>query len=415
MTQMIFGCIAACILAIFFAITDAERTNPCSGTQYWVENSDGSTLCEDCPSCLPGQGLSEECGQPINSSAFVTCEPCQPKFSFSSKHDTSMCAFCSSCAEDQVVLRNCTPEWDIKCAKRCTSVDRYYNHAMGECLPCSKCCGDNQDLVEVECQEKRGPGSNMICSFDTSVNRCGEVTNLRTLHKLTAVAKELTASPDNYTSSSQGPKSDQTEPPTKSNNLSQRKEQDFWTAAIIPVVILALMAICGCAYIYKTGRANGCVWSHSDAERGSAGALDADGAKETQLSKIKILPTSLEPLLKEDGSEILICSCQMDTKKDSKPLSSLLEKESDLQKICECLDTPMPGAFNYRVVALNYGSNHYQITSVFEKHLGGPSRALIEFLNANKPDLTVAEFASAVRTKAKRNDVVKLLEKYDLE
>lgn len=129
--------------------------------------------------------------------------------------------------------------------------------------------------MEVECQEKRGPGSNMICSFDTSVNRCGEVTNLRTLHKLTAVAKELTASPDNYTSSSQGPKRDQTEPPTKSNNLSQRKEQDFWTAAIIPVVILALMAICGCAYIYKTGRANGCVWSHSDAERGSAGALDA--------------------------------------------------------------------------------------------------------------------------------------------
>ena len=109
-----------------------QRTNPCSGTQYWVENSDGSTLCEDCPSCLPGQGLSEECGQPINSSAFVTCEPCQPKFSFSSKYDTSMCAFCSSCAEDQVVLRNCTPEWDIKCAKRCTSVDRY-----AHVLPCN--------------------------------------------------------------------------------------------------------------------------------------------------------------------------------------------------------------------------------------------------------------------------------------
>ena len=151
---------------------------------------------------------------------------------------------------------------------------RYYNDAKGECLPCSKCCGDDQDLVEDECQEKLGSGSNMICSFDTSVNRCGKVTNLRALHKLTAVAKESTASPDNYTSPSQGPKSDQTEPPTESNNLSQRKEQDFWTAAMIPVVILALMAICGCAYIYKTGHANSCVWCHSDAERGS-GALDA--------------------------------------------------------------------------------------------------------------------------------------------
>lgn len=100
---------------------------------------------------------------------------------------------------------------------------------------------------------------------------------------------------------------------------------------------------------------------------------------------------------------------------DSKLLSSLLEKESDLQKICECLDTPMPGVGNYRVVALYYGSDHCQIISVFEKHLGGPSRALIEFLKARIPDLTVAEFASVVRKKANRNDVFKLLEEYDLE
>ena len=75
----------------------------------------------------------------------------------------------------------------------------------------------------------------------------------------------------------------------------------------------------------------------------------------------------------------------------------------------------MPGVGNYRVVALYYGSNHCQITSVFEKHWGGPSRALIEFLKAKEPELTVAEFASAVRKKANRNDVVKLLEEYDLE
>jgi len=109
---------------MFFLIF-LQRTNPCSETQYWIEYLDGSTLCEDCPSCLPGQGLSEQCGQLIKSSAFVTCQPCQPKFSFSSKDDTSMCARCSSCAVDQVVLRNCTPEWDIKCAERCSSMDRY--------------------------------------------------------------------------------------------------------------------------------------------------------------------------------------------------------------------------------------------------------------------------------------------------
>ena len=100
---------------------------------------------------------------------------------------------------------------------------------------------------------------------------------------------------------------------------------------------------------------------------------------------------------------------------ESKPLSSLLEKESDLQKICEWLDTPMPGVGHYRAVALYYGSNHYQIASVFEKHWGGPSRALIEHLTAQKPNLTVAEFSFVVGKIANRNDVVKLLEEYDLK
>lgn len=146
---------------------------------------------------------------------------------------------------------------------------RYYNDAKGECLPCSKCCGDDHDLVEVECQEKMGPGSNMICSFDTSVNRCGKATNLSSQYKHAAIAMKITATPDNnYTSPSQGSKSEQTE----SNNWSQRKDQDFWTAASIPVVILALMVICGCVYIYKTGHPNG--WCRGDPEMGS-GVLDA--------------------------------------------------------------------------------------------------------------------------------------------
>ena len=146
---------------------------------------------------------------------------------------------------------------------------RYYNDAKGECLPCSKCCGDDHDLVELECQEKLGPGSDMICSFDTSVNRCGKATNLGSQHKHTTIAMKITATPDN-TSPSQGSKSEQTE----SGNLSQRKDRDFWTAAIIPAVILALMVICCCVYTYKTWHPNG--WCRGDPEMGSgAHALDA--------------------------------------------------------------------------------------------------------------------------------------------
>ena len=100
---------------------------------------------------------------------------------------------------------------------------------------------------------------------------------------------------------------------------------------------------------------------------------------------------------------------------DSKLLSSLLERESDLQKICNCLDADLPGVGHYRAVAQYYGFDYYEIVSVFEKQRGGPSRALIESLQAREPELTVREFASVVSEKANRIDVFNLLEEYDLK
>lgn len=118
-----------CIFSLF------KPGNTCNPeTQFWVEHEDGSTSCEDCPSCPPGQTLSIECGKQILSSAMIKCEPCKPGMSFSSKHGTSVCTPCSSCAKDQVVLQNCTLTWDIKCDKRCYGKDRYYlliNQAQG--------------------------------------------------------------------------------------------------------------------------------------------------------------------------------------------------------------------------------------------------------------------------------------------
>ena len=100
--------------------------NTCnSETQFLVEHDDGSTSCEDCPPCPPGQTLSIECGKRIPSSTLIKCEPCKLGMSFSSKHGTSVCTPCSSCAKDQVVLQTCTPTQDIKCDKRCYGKDRY--------------------------------------------------------------------------------------------------------------------------------------------------------------------------------------------------------------------------------------------------------------------------------------------------
>ena len=75
----------------------------------------------------------------------------------------------------------------------------------------------------------------------------------------------------------------------------------------------------------------------------------------------------------------------------------------------------MPGVGHYRAVALHYGLDHFQITSRLETDDEGPSRALIKILAATKPKLTVIEFVTVVRKKAKRNDVADLLEKYDAD
>ncbi len=78
-----------------------------------------------------------------------------------------------------------------------------------------------------------------------------------------------------------------------------------------------------------------------------------------------------------------------------------------------CLDRTVAGVGNYREIAQHYGLRFYEISSVLEKHFGGPSVALIEYLAAAKPELTVREFVAVVREKLKRNDVAELLEAYD--
>ena len=53
------------------------------------------------------------------------------------------------------------------------------------------------------------------------------------------------------------------------------------------------------------------------------------------------------------------------------------------------------------------------MTAVYEKHIDGPSKALLEHLAASHEQLTVAEFVSVLRKNARRSDIAKLLEEYD--
>ena len=104
-----------------------QPQNPCKKTQHWVENAEGPPQCIDCQACPPGQTISPECGnsKPLTPNTTVFCVPCQLGKSFSSEYSISVCIPCSSCSKDQVVIKNCTRQADIKCGKKCYSKDRY--------------------------------------------------------------------------------------------------------------------------------------------------------------------------------------------------------------------------------------------------------------------------------------------------
>ena len=143
---------------------------------------------------------------------------------------------------------------------------RYYNDDKGECLACSKCCGDEHDVVEDECKEKLGAGSNMICSFNSIFNRCDKSTAHP--QKPTTASNQGTGAVDHtYTNPSQGSNA-LPMGPTIQGTKDQRKEQGLLAAVSIPVVIMALLVVTGCLYFYKTRQVNN-FWCNDDAERGN--------------------------------------------------------------------------------------------------------------------------------------------------
>ena len=90
-----------------------------------------------------------------------------------------------------------------------------------------------------------------------------------------------------------------------------------------------------------------------------------------------------------------------------------MNDERPLQAISELLDSTMGWPRLYQEVAQNYGLHNDEISLVLEENDRSPTTALIQWLAATRPELTVQEFAAAAREKAKREDVVALLKAYD--
>lgn len=74
--------------------------------------------------------------------------------------------------------------------------------------------------------------------------------------------------------------------------------------------------------------------------------------------------------------------------------------------ICELLDMRVSACGNYEQVAKHYRVPNHTVKSRFETYQGGPSKALFEWLGAEKPTLTLAEFI-VVLEGIKRNDIAK--------
>ena len=144
-------------------------------------------------------------------------------------------------------------------------LDRYYDDDKGDCFPCTKCCQDEQDVVENECKEKLGTGSNMICSFHSSINRCDESTPFPQEPTTTTDQSTIT---NDYTTPSQGSKHEHTVPPTA--QPAKRHDLLIAVSIFVPLIMIIIIIIAVCLYIHKA-RLRGCYsWCNCNTETGVA-------------------------------------------------------------------------------------------------------------------------------------------------
>jgi len=170
-------------------------------------------------------------------------------------------------------------------------LDRYYDDDKGDCFPCTKCCNDEQDVVENECKEKLGTTSNMICSFHSSINRCDKSTAFPQEPTATMNQSSIT---NDHTSPSQGSKREHTLPPTAQHNhrFSQTKATNHRHLLIsisVPVALIIFAVIFVFLYIRKARQTGNYLWCNScDAETGIPGSRNHHKPSKGNLGRISL-------------------------------------------------------------------------------------------------------------------------------
>ncbi|XP_078370063.1 uncharacterized protein LOC144653833 [Oculina patagonica] len=124
----------------------------CRFNQFTVENVLGNLSCIDCPACMPGYGLSPQCGNYVKYGTKIECKPCKLGMTYSATHNIESCRPCGICSDHQKVIRNCTLESNSKCNHSC-SKGFYYEEVTGDCKACSFCCSDGRNTVKDDCKD----------------------------------------------------------------------------------------------------------------------------------------------------------------------------------------------------------------------------------------------------------------------
>ena len=142
-----------------------KSTNPtCASNKLTVQWSNGTFKeCLLCKECQLGSGLyPHKCGDTVTFPADIKCKNCESGKRFSDTSDTSECKLCHSCAEHEIVKKNCTPKSDTECNKTCNH--GYFFSKSHNCKLCSYCCLDGQDEEQQQCVNQGFKAINRHCS-----------------------------------------------------------------------------------------------------------------------------------------------------------------------------------------------------------------------------------------------------------
>ena len=143
----------------------SKFVSPCHGDSIAIYNStSGAVKCQACVKCPQGRGLSVQCSSVQSPETPVVCEPCVLGKTYSSGKDAGACMSCENCEEYRETIKACTLTSKAVCGK-CKPGAYQDDRLTHLCQPCSRCCDDQDDLVEPQCQEML---ENKRCSFHRS-------------------------------------------------------------------------------------------------------------------------------------------------------------------------------------------------------------------------------------------------------